>query len=76
MAIESATIVRRLGNDCNVLRMHRWERMGDTMTDEPTKTGRELERRVADAYRVIGARKVTHDVEREAAPMRLPGTLV
>jgi len=46
------------------------------MTDEPTKTGRELERRVADAYRVIGARKVTHDVEREAAPMRLPGTLV
>ena len=28
-----------------------------------TKTGRELERRVADAYRAMGARKVEHDVE-------------
>jgi tetratricopeptide (TPR) repeat protein len=28
-----------------------------------TKTGKELERRVADAYRQIGARKVEHDVE-------------
>jgi hypothetical protein len=28
-----------------------------------TNTGRELERRVADAYRAMGARKVEHDVE-------------
>lgn len=33
------------------------------MTKKPTKTGKELERRVADAYRQMGARKVEHDVE-------------
>ena len=30
---------------------------------DTAKTGKELERRVADAYRAIGARKVEHDVE-------------
>ena len=33
------------------------------MTSKATKTGRALERRVTDAYRQIGARKVEHDVE-------------
>jgi signal transduction histidine kinase len=33
------------------------------MTDKPVKTGKELERQVADAYRAMGARKVEHDVE-------------
>jgi len=33
------------------------------MTKKTTKTGKELERQVADAYRAIGARKVEHDVE-------------
>ena len=33
------------------------------MASEATKTGSELERRVADAYRRMGARKVEHDVE-------------
>jgi len=33
------------------------------MASEATKTGSELERRVADAYRQMGARKVEHDVE-------------
>jgi hypothetical protein len=31
--------------------------------NKPTKTGKELERRVANAYRQMGARKVEHDVE-------------
>jgi hypothetical protein len=34
------------------------------MTKQTTKTGKELERRVADAYRAMGARKVEHDAER------------
>jgi hypothetical protein len=33
------------------------------MTKKPVKTGKELERQVADAYRAMGARKVEHDVE-------------
>jgi formylglycine-generating enzyme required for sulfatase activity len=33
------------------------------MTQEANKTGKELERWVADAYRQMGARKVKHDVE-------------
>ena len=33
------------------------------MTRKTTKTGKELERRVADAYRAMGARRVEHDVE-------------
>jgi hypothetical protein len=33
------------------------------MAKETTKTGKALERQVADAYRAIGARKVEHDVE-------------
>lgn len=33
------------------------------MGKKPTKTGKALERRVADAYRAIGARKVEHDLE-------------
>jgi HEAT repeat protein len=33
------------------------------MADKTTKTGKALERQVADAYRAIGARKVEHDVE-------------
>jgi hypothetical protein len=33
------------------------------MTNRPMKTGKELERRVANAYRQMGARKVEHDVE-------------
>ena len=33
------------------------------MPDQGTKTGRELERRVAQAYRDLGARPVEHDVE-------------
>ena len=33
------------------------------MAKKITKTGKALERRVADAYRAIGARKVEHDVE-------------
>ncbi|MBN2258166.1 MAG: tetratricopeptide repeat protein [Anaerolineaceae bacterium] len=33
------------------------------MAKKPTKTGKKLERRVADAYRAMGARKVEHDVE-------------
>jgi len=33
------------------------------MTSKATKTGSELERRVTDAYRQMGARKVEHDVE-------------
>jgi hypothetical protein len=33
------------------------------MARKPTKTGKELERQVADAYRAMGARKVEHDVE-------------
>jgi hypothetical protein len=35
---------------------------GGTMIQETTKTGKELERWVADAYRQMGARKVEHDV--------------
>jgi hypothetical protein len=33
------------------------------MARKATKTGKELERRVADAYRAMGAWKVEHDVE-------------
>ena len=33
------------------------------MASKTAKTGKALERRVADAYRAIGARKVEHDVE-------------
>jgi hypothetical protein len=33
------------------------------MVKKTTKTGKALERQVADAYRAIGARKVEHDVE-------------
>lgn len=33
------------------------------MSNAKSKPGRELERRVADAYRAMGARKVEHDVE-------------
>jgi hypothetical protein len=33
------------------------------MAKKTTKTGKALERQVADAYRAIGARKVEHDVE-------------
>ena len=33
------------------------------MTKKTTKTGKGLERQVADAYRAIGARRVEHDVE-------------
>jgi hypothetical protein len=33
------------------------------MAKKAAKTGRELERRVAQAYREMGARKVEHDVE-------------
>jgi HEAT repeat protein len=33
------------------------------MAKKTTKTGKALEKRVADAYRAIGARKVEHDVE-------------
>ena len=33
------------------------------MARKKTKTGKELERRVADAYRAMGAWKVEHDVE-------------
>ena len=33
------------------------------MTSKATKTGSELERRVADTYRQMGARRVEHDVE-------------
>jgi hypothetical protein len=33
------------------------------MSNAESKPGRELERRVADAYRAMGARKVEHDVE-------------
>ena len=33
------------------------------MTGKATKTGKELEQRVANAYRQMGARKVEHDVE-------------
>ena len=33
------------------------------MTKKIAKTGKELERRVADAYRAMGARKAEHDVE-------------
>jgi hypothetical protein len=32
------------------------------MTERPVKTGKKPERRVADAYRAMGARKVEHDV--------------
>lgn len=35
----------------------------DAMTRKAKKTGKELERRVADAYRKMGAKKVEHDVE-------------
>ena len=35
------------------------------MTEKPKKTGKELERRVAQAYRDMGARKVEQDVEME-----------
>lgn len=37
--------------------------MGGVMAKKAAKTGRELEQRVANAYRQIGARKVEHDVE-------------
>jgi hypothetical protein len=33
------------------------------MADKTTKTGKALERQIADAYRALGARKVEHDVE-------------
>jgi hypothetical protein len=33
------------------------------MAKVTTKTGKALERQVADAYRAIGARRVEHDVE-------------
>ena len=33
------------------------------MNKKAVKAGKELERRVADAYRQMGARKVEHDVE-------------
>jgi HEAT repeat protein len=33
------------------------------MAKKPTKTGKALERQVADAYRAMGARRVDHDVE-------------
>ena len=41
------------------------------MTERSTKTGKELERQVADAYRALGARKVEHDIELEAADRSL-----
>jgi len=33
------------------------------MAEKTTKAGKELERRVADAYRAMDARKVEHNVE-------------
>ena len=33
------------------------------MVKKEAKTGKELEQRVAEAYRAMGARKVEHDVE-------------
>ena len=33
------------------------------MTTKAAKTGKELEQRVANAYRQMGAKKVEHDVE-------------
>ena len=33
------------------------------MTKESTETGKDLEHRVVDAYRRMGARKVEHDIE-------------
>ena len=35
----------------------------EAIARKTTKTGKALERQVADAYRAIGARKVEHDVE-------------
>ena len=42
--------------------LENWEAEG-AMAKKTTKTGKALERQVADAYRAIGARKVEHDVE-------------
>jgi hypothetical protein len=41
----------------------KYSRSNCSMTEKTTKTGKELERLVAQAYRDMGARKVEHDVE-------------